>query len=421
MYVTIIGISTLLLGVFAMNLGLGLQGTLLGVRAGHEGFPIAMTGFVMASYYMGYIGGSIYAPRLVQTVGHIRTFAALASLASTGALLHALFVDPIIWSVLRILTGFCGAGMLVVVESWLNNSSTNTDRGSILSVYMVVALIATALGQLLLNVAPVDGFTLFILISVLVSICLVPMALTTQNAPPLQPTTPMALRRLFALSPTGVIACFATGVITSAFASMGAVYAHAVHLDTRDISIFVAAGVVGGIFSQLPLGRLSDHIDRRIVIMGLAFMLAICSVVIAIIGGRAPMALFALSALYGACTYPLYTISIAHVNDQISADDFVPASSALLLTYALGAIVGPFIGGWMMSSIGAGGMFYFLSVVAIATGAFVLSRLRFGTTIRAEDKDTYITVPKTSVQSLEMAGQIHEEAAHDDTAEKPAA
>jgi len=411
MYGSILGISALLLGVFAMNLGFSLQATTLGVRAGVEGFPVTLTGFIMAMYYCGYVGGSLYTPRLVRKVGHIRVFAALASLASTSALLHALFVLPGTWVALRLMTGFCAAGLVVVAESWLNDASSNTNRGGMLSAYMVVALVASALGQLLLNAAPVEGFDLFILVSVLVSISLVPIALSAQSAPPLMHTPPMRLARILEISPTGAVACFATGIVTGAFWGMGAVYALGVGMDARGISVFMAAAVLGGIVSQWPLGRLSDRVDRRIVITGLAFAVAVSGLALALLTGLEPLARFALAALYGAAVFPLYAITIAHVNDQIDADQFVPASSALLLTYSLGAIVGPFAGGAAMQALGPGGLFYCIAAVAAALGAFALLRLRFGATIHRHEKEEFVAVPKTSAQAYEMASQAAEETA----------
>ncbi|HEY9078725.1 MFS transporter [Magnetovibrio sp.] len=419
MYGTLLSISALLAGVFAMSLGFGLQATLLGVRAGIEGFPVTVTGFIMAIYYAGYIVGSLLSPRLVQTVGHIRVFAALASLASAAALLHAVMVTPPTWVLFRVMTGFCVAGLLVVAESWLNHASTNTNRGSILSVYMVTSLGATALGQLLLNVAPVDGTMLFILVSVLVSVSLVPMALSSRTVPTLQPTARMKIRKLFERSPMGAVGCFSTGLINGSFWGMGAVYAHTAGLDTRGISLFMAMVVLGGIISQWPMGRLSDHVDRRWVLAGLAAATAAASLGIATWGGVSHEIMFTLGWVFGAMAFPLYAISIAHVNDVLDIDDFVPASSALLLLYAMGAVVGPFVGGAAMDAIGAPGLFYFNAAVAIALLAFTLKRLYFGHAVKNADKEDFIGLPRTTAQALEMAAQVVETANREDDPAQP--
>jgi len=414
MYGTLISISALLAGVFAMNLGFGLQATLLGVRAGVEGFPITLTGFIMAMYYAAYVGGSVLSPRLVHKVGHIRVFAAMASLASAAALLHAVFVTPTTWILLRAMTGFCFAGLLIVAESWLNHSSTNLNRGSVLSVYMVVSLGATALGQLLLNAAPVDGMNLFILVSVLVSLSLVPIVLTSRTMPQLNPTPRMGIRKLFAISPMGSVGCFSTGLINGAFWGMGAVYAHTAGLDTRDISLFMTIVVLGGILSQWPLGRLSDRIDRRVVLASLSIAITLASLGLALVGGQSREMMFILGWVFGAAAFPLYAISIAHVNDRIKSEDFVPASSALLLVYALGAMFGPFAAGAAMDASGPPGLFYYTAVVSVTLGVFTLKRLYFGSTVEPVAKEEFISVPRTTAQAMEMASQAGEDAAKQD-------
>jgi len=419
MYGTLISISALLVGVFAMNLGFGLQATLLGVRAGVEHFPVTLTGFIMATYYAGYVVGSIQAPRMVHNAGHIRVFAAFASLASAAALLHAVFVSPITWTLFRMLTGFCLAGLLIVSESWLNHTSTNQNRGSVLSIYMVVSLGATALGQLLLNAAPVDGMELFILVSILISLALVPVVLTSRAVPVLHFTPRMKVLKLFSISPMGTIGCFATGLINGAFWGMGAVYAHTAGLDTEGISLFMAVVVLGGIMFQWPLGRLSDRIDRRWVLAGLAVANTASSLGLAIAGDLSLETMFLLGWVFGAVAFPLYAISIAHINDVIPSEDFVPASSALLLVYAVGAMCGPFIGGSAMDMLGAPGLFYYTAAVSALLTAFAVFRMYAGHTVITADKEDFISVPRTTAQAMEMAGQAAEYAAEEKDDDRP--
>lgn len=412
MYGTLLGISALLLGVFAMNLGFGLQSSLLGVRAGIEGFPILVTGAIMAMYYLGYLGGTTLGPRLVTKVGHVRVFAAMASLASTVALLHAIFIDPITWVMLRIMTGFCIAGLLLVTESWLNHASTNSNRGSVLSIYMVVSLGSVAAGQLLLNVAPVEGQVLFILVSALISLSLLPIVLTTRSVPALTPKPRMRLHKLFSISPMGTVGCFGTGLIHGSFWGMGAVYAHYSGMDNQGISIFMACVVLGGMLSQWPVGYLSDHVDRRLVLLGLSVAVALASLILALLGDYlSHEALFVLGWIYGAAAFPLYSISIAHVNDLTNSEDFVPTSSALLLVYAMGAVIGPFAAGWAMDDFGPAGMFYYTAIVSIVLSAFALKRLHFGRAVAAAEKENFIAVPHTTAQATQMAGQVSDHAA----------
>ena len=183
MFKVVIGAWALLLGMGIMMLGNGLQGTLLGIRAVTEGFGTTITGLVMSSYYVGFLAGSTLVPKIVKNVGHVRVFSALSALASASVLVHLAFVDPLTWSAMRFLTGFCYAGLYVVAESWINDRATNETRGQLLSVYTLVLFSGLALGQLLLNVANPDGQFLFLLTSVLISLAMVPIALTAGSAP----------------------------------------------------------------------------------------------------------------------------------------------------------------------------------------------------------------------------------------------
>jgi len=358
MVATIITISALLLAIFGINMGVGLQSTLLGVRAGIEAFALPMIGAIMALYFVGYIGGSLYSSRLVNRIGHIRTFAALGSVASASALLHAVFIEPWTWMVLRAITGFCLAGLVMVAESWLNHAASNTNRGGVLATYMVVSLGAMAIGQFLLNLAPPGGANLFILVSVLISIFLVPVMVTRSNPPPIVPTPPMSLKRLFGISPTGIVGCLSTGLINGAFWGMGAVFAQMYGMQDREISVFMAVVILGGIITQWPLGKLSDRLDRRVVIIGIAFATVLTSFGLAYPGSVENVPILLLGLLFGMATFPLYAVSIAHVNDQLPSNEFVSASSTLLLTYGIGAAFGPFLSSTAMSALGPGGLFY---------------------------------------------------------------
>ena len=406
MVATVITISALLLAIFGINMGVGLQSTLLGVRAGIEAFALPMIGIIMTFYFVGYIGGSIYSPRLVNRIGHIRTFAALGSVASAAALLHAVFIEPWTWIILRAVTGFCLAGVVMVAESWLNHAASNSNRGGVLSTYMVVSLGAMAVGQFLLSLAPPSGANLFILVSVLLSIFLVPVMVTRSHPPPIVPTPPMSLKRLFGISHAGIVGCFSTGLINGAFWGMGAVFAQMHGMQPGEISVFMAVVIFGGIITQWPLGKLSDHIDRRVVIIGIAFATVLTSIGLAYSGSVENVPILLLGLLFGMATFPLYAVSIAHVNDQLPADEFVSASGTLLLTYGIGASFGPFLSSTAIGALGPGGLFYYTAVVAFLLGLFSIYRLWMGNTIMPEDKDGFIAVPKTTAVSLDMAAAV---------------
>ncbi|MBK1670652.1 hypothetical protein CKO28_21765 [Rhodovibrio sodomensis] len=256
----------LFLGVALMMLGNGLQTSLLGVRAGLESFATSATGVIMSMYFVGFLAGSLLVPRMIGTVGHVRVFAALASIASTATLIHTIFVEPATWAVMRSVTGFAFAGLFIVAESWLNDRATNQTRGSLLAVYMVVLMGGTAGGQLLLNLDDPTRFQLFALVSVLISLSLVPLLLSATPAPAIRMPEKVGLLQLYRASPLGVVGCFGTGVAHGAALGMGAVYAGAAGFSVAEISAFMGAVYLGGMLAQGPIGVLSDRFDRRLVL-----------------------------------------------------------------------------------------------------------------------------------------------------------
>jgi MFS family permease len=406
----VIAIFGLLVAVALMNLGLGLQSTLLGVRAGLEGFAIDSVGLIMSANYMGFVTGSLLGPWIVGRVGHIRAFSVMAAVASIAVVLHPVMLAPGPWIALRALTGFAYAGLCMVVESWLNQRAANTDRGSVLSLYMGATLGASAAGQLLLNLWPPTGFEPFILVSVILSLSLVPVALTTSPAPPLARSRPMGLGELFRASPAGFIGCIATGLVYSAVGGMGAVFAQAIGMTTFEISLFMMLIVVGGTASLWPMGRLSDRLDRRGVVAGLFFALAASALAITVAvvtraeATYAPL-LYALGTLYGAAAMPIYGIAVAHANDKLTPEQYVPASSTLLLCYGLGAMIGPLGASQVMLTLGPAGLFVFVAAVGVASGLFVIWRTTRRAPVLTDEKHPFEPVPATTPSVVQLAAE----------------
>jgi MFS family permease len=246
----------LFFGLALIMVGNGLQGTLLGIRASIEGFDTKTIGLIMSLYYLGFLGGSYYVPKLVGKVGHIRVFTALASLASTTVLLHGLYPDPWLWALIRAFTGFAYAGLYIVVESWLNDISTNKNRGRVMSLYLLITNAGLVLGQFLLNVASPEVIDLFIMTSILVSIALLPISLSSRPAPIFEEPHPVSLKSLYKISPLGLIGCLGIGITNGTMFSMGAVYATDIGLSLPQISVFMAAYILGGVFFQITVGKL---------------------------------------------------------------------------------------------------------------------------------------------------------------------
>ncbi len=382
----------LFVGLGMIMLGNGLQGSLLGIRAAAEAFSTETTGLIMSGYYVGFLAGALVTPRVVGQVGHVRVFAALASTASTAALLHAVFVDPLMWGGMRFLTGFCYAGLYIVAESWLNDRSTNETRGSMLSVYMVVVLGGIAGGQFLLNLSDPNSFVLFVLASVLVSLALVPIAITASAAPDFSAPSPVGIVALYRASPLGVIGSLGTGMANGAIFAMGAVFAGLAGLEVSEIAIFMSMLVFGGMAFQWPIGRLSDKLDRRRVLAGVTFAAALFSFAGPLFAGGPVVGLYAMAFLLGGMSFPMYSLCLAHTNDYMTPKQMVAASGSLMLVNGTGAIFGPLVVSLLMGRTGADGFFTFVGAIHAAIGVFAIYRMTRRPSVPLEDQGPSVPV-----------------------------
>ena len=380
---------------FAMALimlGNGLQGTLIGVRATLEGFPPAVTGFVMSGYFVGFLFGSTLAPKLMWQVGHVRVYAGLASLASTATLAHLIVINPFAWGIFRIVTGFCLAGLYIVAESWLNGASTNQNRGKLLSVYMLTFSLAMASSQGLLRFGDPEGFKLFILASVLVSLAVVPISLTPTRAPAFEEPTGVPIRELFRAAPLGMTAAAVTGLSNGALLSGGPVYGLEAGMTPARVGLFLGTTLIGQLILQWPLGALSDRVSRRRVILGATTIAAIAAAVAIDIDPQgAPFLLVAL--IFGGMTYPMYSLSISHVNDVVPADKLVAASAAMIMVNGLGAISGPIVATASLSVFGPAGFWIALALVHGGLGFFASYRVIHKRSIEITTKGRFIPIP----------------------------
>ncbi len=344
-----------------MMLGNGLQSTLLGLRATMEGFPVFTTGIMMSGYFIGIFVGSMIAPKLVQRVGHIRVFAALASLASISILIHGIYVSAITWTIMRLITGISYAGLFVVSESWLNDRASNETRGQMLSVYMVVITIGLGGGQFLLNLSSPMNVDLFVLVSIIVSIGLIPILLTARSAPAFALTEKMSLGELYRASPLAVISQGLTGVAQGTVFGLGAVYARQELYDVKLISIFMASFLLGSLIFQWPIGWISDRISRRVVIIGMS-MMAIAACIAAILLPKSGPLFFAVIVILGGAVMPMYSLSIAYANDRLKPEQIVPASGSLVMVAGMGLSAGPIIVSFLMGKFGP--VFYFIGIAS---------------------------------------------------------
>jgi MFS family permease len=374
---TMASLLSLLFGFGLMQMGNTLQGTLLSVRAANEGFSHAAIGVVGAAFWAGIVVGSQLGGRLIRRVGHIRTFAALGAVAATAPLIHLLVIDPTAWVLARALTGFCFAGLFMVVESWLNGVATPQTRGRILSIYGMTGLMAGIGGQLLLATIDPDGFKGFCVVGIIIAFALVPIALT-RSAPPsdVGAGARIDLAALYRQSPFGPVIALLCGMTTGTLFALGPVFAQLRGLDTGGIALFMACATLGGFLLAWPLGGLSDRTDRRIVVIGAAIAASATLLgMMAFVPGDASRAtLYLCIALFGGTVVPTYSIVMAHVNDTVGKRDFVAASGCLLLVFGVGAAAGPVIAGIAMSAWPRG-LGYTLLTAQIMIAAWGLYRV----------------------------------------------
>lgn len=385
----------------------GLQGTLIALRAAHEGFPTAATGVVMSGYFVGMLIGSTLSPTLLRQVGHVRVFAALASLASVSVLMHAMFVEVVFWTAMRVVTGFCYAGMYVVVESWLNQQATNRNRGRLLSLYMVTMFAGAAVGQLLLNVADPASFDLFILVSILVSLALVPLLLAARPGPRPRRSRRLTLTELYRASPLGVVAAVLTGVVHGGLFGMGAIYAGEIGLDVGQVAWFMALVMVGALFSQWPLGWLSDRLDRRRVMLGAALVGGLAPAVIASgLVEPAGNGAFAMMFVLGAAALPLYSLTVSHVNDYLSPRQMVGASGTLVFVSGFGLIAGPLAVALALEVLGPPGFLHCLVGMHAVLAGFIVYRMGRRASKPVDEQSGYVPAgTRSSTVVLELAAE----------------
>ncbi|MBI1217426.1 MAG: MFS transporter [Rhodobacteraceae bacterium] len=409
----------LLLGIMLLMLGNGMQGTLLGIRGGIEGFSTLHMSVVMSAYFLGFLFGSRMTPDMIRRVGHVRVFAALGSLISAVLILYAVAPNWIAWSAERVVIGFSFSGVYITAESWLNNASTNENRGQALSLYLIMQMIGIIAAQALLNFGDPSGFVLFIIPSVLVSVAFTPILLSISPAPAFDTTKALSFRRLYDTSPLGCVAMFLLGGVFSAQFGMAAVWGSQVGLSVREISLFVAMIYVGGLVFQYPIGWMSDRMDRRHLILALAALGAV-AMAVAVVFNPGFYVLLVIGMMAGGISNPLYSLLVAYVNDYLEGPDMAAASAGLIFINGLGAITGPLITGWVMAKVGPPGFFLFMGILFFIMAVYAgwrMLRRRVRTIVEQPGTFTPIS-PASSVLALGATMEVAQHA-HDHGASAP--
>lgn len=396
MFKSISSIGIILLAVAMILFGHGLQSALVPLRAQIEGFGTLAIGISISFYFGGFVVGCLVGPFLILRGGHIRAYAAMVSLASAVALLHPLLIDEVAWSVFRFITGFCIAAFYVVIESWLNERATNENRGLIMSTYIVVALGATMAGQLATAFASVEGFTLFVVASIVVSVAVIPVTMTTATQP--APITLVRFRpkQLYDTSPAAIVSALLIGVSAGTSWMLAPVFATGRGFDTSFAAIFSAVMIGGGAVAQWPLGRASDKFDRRLVIVFLGIGSAIFCTLLGLIEGDSRWSFLSLVFMVGVFTHSTYAIAVAHAFDHCEPDTYVETSSGLLLAFGIGSTIGPLVASFLMAQTGPGALFLSIAMVQIVMVGYLIWRVsenKAATQKNREDFDLASTAP----------------------------
>ncbi len=393
----------LLIAAGILLAGNGLQGTLITLRGTAEGFSPLDIGLIGAGYSTGFLLACIYAPRLLQSVGHIRTFAALAAMSAVCTLLMVLAIDSLLWVAMRFVMGFCFSGLFTTVESWINSKAQKHNRARVLSVYRIIDLLAVTSSQFLIPAFGVMSFAIFSVAAMLYCLSIVPISLSDKSSPKPPENFRFDLKAIWAISPLACFGCFTIGLTMSAFRNIGPLYAQDVGFDETGIALFMSVGIAGGILLQYPLGWLSDRYNRRI-----ALMIATCgaiaaSVTLSMLGTSSQTGSMIGIFAFGAFAMPLYALSAAHANDQAKDDQYVLVAAGLMFFFSAGAIGGPFFAAVFAEQFGSPAIFLYTSLIhgMLVVFTIIRSLARPGLTPRRDRR--FVALIRTSPQFLRLA------------------
>ena len=376
--------------------GNGLQGTLIALRGASEGFSSSTIGFMGTAYFAGFLLGCVFITRIMKSVGHVRSFSALAAIASAGTLLLVLVIDPVMWSAIRFASGFCFAGLFTIMESWLNSGVSNHDRARVLALYRIIDIGSVTGAQFLIPIFGADGFAIFAIMSIMITLSLVPVSLGDRSNPTPPESVKLDLARVWRISPLGCIGCIAVGMTNSSFRTLSPVYAEEIGMNVTDVVTFVSVGIIGGAIIQYPLGYLSDLWDRRMVLLLTAVGALASALALVFFAGSDAFVNFVIVFIFGSFAMPLFSLSAAHANDRAGKDEFVLVNAALMLFYSFGAIGGPISASWVMQNYGPHSLFIFTALVYALLILIILYRMLVREAVPPAKRGRFIALLRTS-------------------------
>jgi MFS family permease len=376
--------------------GNGLQSTLIALRGAEEGFSPATIGFMGTAYFGGFLLGCVFVTRILKAVGHIRSFSALAAIASAGTLLIVLIIDPVFWSAMRFATGFCFAGLFTIMESWLNSGVQNRDRARVLALYRIIDIGSVTGAQFLIPVFGAGGFAIFAIMSIMITLSLVPVSLGDRSNPTAPEDVKLDLARVWRISPLGAAGCVAVGLTNSSFRTLSPVYAEQIGMSVTDVVTFVSIGIIGGAIIQYPLGHLSDLWDRRRILLITTCGAMLSALSLVFLAGTGPLANFVLVFVFGSFAMPLYSLSAAHANDRAGKGEFVLVNAALMLFYSFGAIGGPLLAAFFMQRFGPHWLFIFCATIYAVFILIIVYRMLARDAVPASRRGPFTALLRTS-------------------------
>ncbi|UTG97307.1 MFS transporter [Sinorhizobium meliloti] len=401
-------VAALLLGTLFLFLGNGLQGLLLPVRGTAEGYPTTILGLFGTLWATGFVLGCFFAPNVVKRIGHVRAFSVFTALIAIVSLLTGILIDPIWWLALRAVTGFSTAGTSMIIESWLNERATNESRGVIFSLYIAITLFGVVGGQMMIPFGETSSTTFFFMIcGILYCVAMLPTLLSRAASPQPLKQVRLDLRGLYRNSPVSFLGILLIGIANGAFGTLGAVFGRQAGLSDSTVAAMMSVAIFSGAVMQLPAGRISDRIDRRYVLAALAGVGALAGLLIFLVEPGQVWIVLTLIAIYGAAANALYPIAVSHANDFATPEDFVKVSGGLLLLYGIGTIIGPTIGGPIMTASGPYGLFIMITACAhMLITAYAIVRSRRRAPVPAAERENFSPVnagTATTPESLQLS------------------
>jgi len=402
--------------ILFLLMGASLLNSYLSFRLSFEGFSTQITGLILTAYYLGLVVGAFYCKRMIRSVGHIRAFAAFAAVTTIVVMIHGIYVSAPLWAGLRFVTGVSNMGLFMVIESWLNECAEPKVRGRVFSIYMIMAYLGGALGQKLLTLGNVETQTMYLVIGISLALSIIPISLTHSIHPKLPRAEKIKLTTIFKKAPIGLIGCLTAGMMTSAFYTMGPVFANQINLNVSQMSWFMTLTVMGGLLLQWPVGTFSDRVDRSLVLPVLGFIVSGICILMVFFAQKSIAVLLGTTCLFGGFVFTLYPVAVARAHDLFDVEDVVKVSSALLLAYGVGSSLGPMAVSTVMTLSGSsyGFYFYFMGISSLYSVLTLLLRQKESVLILpAEDQGDFVMMKKTSSVAFHMDPRQDEDPSED--------